>query len=159
MNQVMEQNGYNILSNNKIKMRTSTVLILLFITFFTSTITAQETIWLDADGQQTSKQKAVYYRPTPKKVKNGYWISHYYKSGKLKMEAFSETKKNRKEKYRGIRKIYFETGELKEEEFYKNGKPEGIWRTFYRNGKIKTKGKYSNGEKVGVWKTFYKSVL
>jgi len=140
-------------------MKKHTFTILIFILFLATTTSAQQTIWFDAEGKTTTKQNGIYYRPTPKKVKNGYWISNYYKSGKIQMEGFSEVKTPSKEKYRGIRKIYFETGELKHEEFYLNGKPEGIWKTYYKNGKIKTKGKYRNGEKVGVWKTFYKNVF
>ena len=156
MNPVMEQKNYNI-SNDTI-MKASTIIILVFMMFITNSLFSQK-IWFDADENLTNERNGVYYRPAPKKVKNGYWISNYYKSGKLQMEAFSENKTPLKEKYRGIRKIYFETGELKKEEFYDNGKPEGVWKTFYKNGKIKTKGKYRNGEKVGVWKTFYKNVF
>jgi len=148
----MEQKNYNM---SFIK---ASILIVCLL-FLTTSLSAQKKTWFDVDGNITSKSNGVYYRPSPKKVKNGYWISDYYKSGKLYTEAFSENKKPSKEKYRGMRKIYFETGELKQEEFYKNGKPDGVWRTFYKNGKIKTKGKYRNGEKVGVWKSFYKNIL
>ena len=137
----------------------SCIVSLLLTLFISSSLFAQKTIWFNADGKISSKENGVYYRPKPKKIKNGYWITHYYKSGKIRMEAFSETSTPLKEKYQGIRKIYFETGELKEHEYYYNGKPEDVWKTFYKNGKIKTKGKYSNGEKVGVWKTFYKNVF
>ena len=151
MNLDMEQKNYNMLI-------LKTAILIVLAMFLTTSLSAQKKAWFDAEGKITSKSNAIYYRPSPKKVKNGYWIRDYYKSGKLLTEAFSETKTPSKEKYRGIRKIYFETGELKKEEFYDNGKPEGVWRTFYKNGKIKTKGKYRNGEKVGVWKSFYKNV-
>ena len=136
-----------------------TIIAFLFIVFMTTSISAQNKIWFDVDGKVTTKENGKFYRPNPEKVKNGYWIKDYYKSGKLLMEAFSEKKTPLKEKYRGIKKTYFETGELKTQEFYSNGKREDVWKTFYKNGKIKTKGKYRNGEKVGVWKTFYKNVF
>jgi len=135
-----------------------TVSITVIMVFLSTTIFAQKTIWFTDNGSITTKEDGIYYRPAPKKVKNGYWITEYYKKGAVRTEAYSETNIPFKEKYRGIRKIYFETGELQQEEFYENGKPEGIWKTYYKNGKIKTKGKYRNGEKVGVWKTFYKNV-
>ena len=114
-------------------MRTPTVILILFSVFFTSSLFSQKTTWFDEDGNITSEGKGSYYRPAPKKVKSGYWISEFYKSGKLRMEAFSETNTPSREKYSGIRKIYFETGELQKEEFYENGKPEGVWKTFYKN--------------------------
>ena len=162
-------------------MKTSTLLIAMFVGFLTSSVTAQETIWFDSNWNLTTKDKAEYYRPTPKKVTNGFWLIDYYMNGKKQMEGFSTSNVPLKEFFegqvlyyhpngklfhkanykngelQGKRDIYYETGELKERGRYVKGKRNGIWKTFYKNGKIESKGKYTNGEKAGVWKTFYKN--
>ncbi|CAL2088578.1 MORN repeat variant [Tenacibaculum sp. 190524A02b] len=164
-------------------MRNSTLLFVILVGFLTTSLIAQEKTWYDANWQETTEDLAVYYRPEPKKIKDGYWIVDYYKSGQVQMEGFSSVnaaaegkekfnglvtyfhsngKVSHKANYKngnlhGVRKVFYETGELKEQGKYKNGKREGVWKIFYRNGKIKEKGKYKNGEKAGVWKTFYKN--
>ncbi|MFD0993428.1 toxin-antitoxin system YwqK family antitoxin [Tenacibaculum geojense] len=163
-------------------MKTSTLLLAMFVSFFATSITAQSTIWFDANWQITSKDKGMYYRPEPKKVDNGYWIVDYYKNGQIQMEGLSSNKTPLEEEFEGLvsyyhsngkpyhkanykegelhglRRVYYDTGELKEEGTYNYGKRDGVWKTYYKNGKINSKGKYRNGEKVGVWKTFYKNV-
>lgn len=150
------------------------------ISFFTLSVSAQETIWFDKNWQETTKDNSFYYRPDPKKMKEGYWIVDYYKNGQVQMEGYSTVKTPNKEVFdglvtyyhengkpshkanyvdgelNGVRKVFYESGELKEQGRYKNGKRQGNWKTFYKNGKIKTKGRYKDNEKVGVWKTFYK---
>lgn len=163
-------------------MKRTTILIIFFVSLFITKMSfAQETIWFDENWQETTKAKSTYYRPQPKKVKNGYWIVDYYNNGQIQMEGFSTVNEPNNEQFNGlvtyyhkngntfheahykngklegIRKVYFKTGELREQGTYKKGKREGIWKTFYKNGKIKNKGKYKNNEKVGIWKTFYKN--
>lgn len=162
-------------------MKTSAFLI-LFVGFFTTSLVAQETIWLDANWQKTTEDKAMYYRPAPQKKDNGFWIVDYYKNGTMQMEGFSTTNTYNSENFEGLvkyyfssgvlshelnftngklegnRKEYYESGDLKQHAKYKSGKREGAFKEYYENGKIKTRGKYRNGEKVGVWKTFYKNV-
>ena len=138
-------------------MKISTICSLIFVVFLTSTLTAQEKTWLDKNAEVSTKDSAEFYY-TKTKLGNGYWIKEYYKSGKLHMEGLSKVALGYKNKLDGVINLFFETGELKEEQFYVNGKKEGVWKTYYKNGKIKSKGKYRNGEKVGVWKTFYKNV-
>ena len=163
-------------------MRTSTLIIALFIGFITNSVTAQDTIWFDKNWHETTKGEHEFYRPTPKRMNNGFWIVDYYKNGQIQMEGFSTVNipneevfdglvlyyhangkpfhraNYKKGKLHGIRKVYYESGELKEEGKYEEGERVGIWKTFYKNGKIETKGKYRDNEKVGVWKTFYKNV-
>lgn len=157
------------------------LLTLAFIIYFNS-LSAQETTWFDSNWKKTTKEKASYYRPVPKKIKNGFWIVDYYMDGNILKEGFGinftknkegfeglvvayhpngkpSSKANyRKGKLHGVRRTYYDTGELKEQVRYTHGKENGVWKTFYKTGKIKTKGKYRDGEKVGVWKTFYKNV-
>ncbi len=163
-------------------MKISTLLLILFVGFLTSSISAQETIWLDANWKQTTKDKASYYRPVPQTKCNGFWIVDYYVNGKKQMEGFSTSKVYDNEVFEGLIKYYFntgvlshelnysggklegnrkeyhESGELREVVKYNDGKRDGVYKAYYKNGKIETKGKYRNGEKIGVWKTFYKNV-
>ena len=157
-------------------------LVILFFSFSIFFSWAQEKTWYNNNWKKVSQSEAAYYIPTPKKVKNGYWIVKYYKNGQKFTEGFSTDSKitneayegvvnyynangsiAKKESYRngelnGLKKVYFSTGELKSVGRYRNGKEDGVWKTFYKNGKIKTRGKYKKGEKVGVWKTFYKNI-
>ncbi|CAM1363648.1 toxin-antitoxin system YwqK family antitoxin [Tenacibaculum xiamenense] len=163
-------------------MKISTIVFyIMFVGFSTSSIIAQETIWFDANWQPTNKSEGEYYRPNPKKIKNGFWIVDYYKNGQVQMEGFSSVntpggeefdglviyyyqngnashKANYKNgKLHGLRKVYYESGELKEQGRYDQGKRSGMWKIFYKNGKIKEKGKYRDNEKSGIWKTFHKN--
>lgn len=163
-------------------MKKTTLLFVFFSLLFNLSVAAQKTIWLDASRNETTKENAVYYRPAPKKMDNGYWLVDYYRSGKKRKEGFSTRKETAEEMYIGVVKYYYENGVKFQEmrysegkldgnfyEFYKtgnlntvgkytNGLRDGIWKVFYENGKIKEKGKYTIGEKVGVWKTFYKNI-
>ncbi len=154
----------------------------ILFSFFFSSLIAQEIIWFDKNWKETSKDESVYYRPSPKKIKNGFWIVDYYKNGQVQMEGYSTVNKPNQEKFdglviyyhengkpfhkanykngklNGVIKVFYETGELKEQGEYKDDKRERIWKTFYKSGKIQTKGKYKNGDKVGIWKTFHKSI-
>lgn len=157
---------------------------LFFFVCFTSllSLSAQETTWFDSNWEETTKEKASYYRPSPKRLKNGFWVIDYYVNGDIQKEGFGNSfiknnegfeglvvvyhpngKPSSKASYKrgqlhGVRRTYYNTGELKEQVRYTHGKENGVWKTFYKTGKIKTKGKYRDGEKVGVWKTFYKNV-
>ncbi|CAM1351601.1 toxin-antitoxin system YwqK family antitoxin [Tenacibaculum insulae] len=163
-------------------MKNSTLLIVFFIGFISTTVNAQDTVWFDKNWHETSKENHEYYRPEPKKIKNGFWIVDYFKSGQIQMEGYSTNKipdqeffeglvtyyhangkpyhkaNYTKGKLNGVLRIFHETGELKEQGKYTDGKRQGVWKTFYKNGKIETKGKYRDNEKVGIWKTFYKNV-
>lgn len=163
-------------------MKNLTILFAFIFSCFTISVTAQKTIWMNRNFEQVSKENSSYYRPTPKKVKNGYWVVNYYKNGNTQMEGFSTSKTFKRESFEGLvvhyfnnetpsKKLnykngkldgvveyYYESGELKEQGKYKEGKKHGSWKTFLKNGKIQTKGRYVDDEKVGVWKTFYKNV-
>lgn len=50
----------------------------------------------------------------------------------------SKTEINRERPNNGYYKEYYESGRLKSEEFYENGKKEGTWKTYFPNGSIQT---------------------
>lgn len=147
-----------------------------------TTGTAQSTQWFDAEFNMTSREKAAYYRPMPKKTGDYYYIIDYYKNGNKFREGKAKSYQVAHEEFEGLLTFFFNNGVVAEKINYSNGKKNGLyaayyisgdlkedgsfladkregnWRIFYKNGKIKSKGKYRDGEKVGVWKTFYKNV-
>lgn len=163
-------------------MKISTFLITFFLGILSTPLLAQETLWLDADKKSVSKENAVYYRPEPKKMDEGFWLVDYFIDGAKQMEGFSTVNKVGNEQFEGVvmyyyksgqifkethyeegqkqgmQKVYYASGEVKEIGAFEEDAKDGVWKAFYKNGKIETKGKYRNGEKVGVWKTFYKNV-
>lgn len=59
--------------------------------------------------------------------------------------------------YRGYWKIYYPTGELKEEGEFIDGVREGEWKFYYRNQKPEQKGKYVKGKVHGSWIWYYEN--
>lgn len=177
---VLEQKKYNIL--NSIQQTNLFLIFFLFFGFSLYSVTGQEKIWLDQNHKETVKEKAVYYRPSPKKKRNEYFIVDYYKNGNKYREGkaefstvgrerfigvvtyyFNNGTISKREKYKkglldGLYKEYYLSGELKVDGAYDKGFEEGIWKYYQKTGKIKTKGRYKNGEKVGKWTTYYRNV-
>ena len=125
--------------------------LLVFLLIISSSLFAQDKIWIDANWNLTSAEKAVYYKTN---ISKEGIVSYFFKNNNklAKKETYSDGV------LEGAFFEYFETGELKNAGKYEEGKKDGVWKTYYKNGKIKTRGKYREGEKVGVWKTFYKNV-
>jgi antitoxin component YwqK of YwqJK toxin-antitoxin module len=163
-------------------MKTTTLIITIVVGFLISSISAQETIWFDSNWKVSTKEKAAYYRPAPKKIDNGYLIIDYYISGKKQMKGFSTSSSPNEEMYIGIVSYFHENEKIFQKVNYVDGKPEGsfsefydtgetqrvgkyskglrsgVWKTYSKKGKIQSRGKYKKGEKVGVWKTFHKNI-
>ncbi|MFN0727948.1 toxin-antitoxin system YwqK family antitoxin [Polaribacter gochangensis] len=162
-------------------MKTSTLLFVLIVGFLTTTVSAQEAMWFDANWNSTTKEKATYYRPKPKVQKNGFWIVDYYMDGTKQMEGFSLNDDPNNEKFHGlvkyysvkgilfqeinfkegkidgIRKVYFDSGKLKTTTTYLNDKKEGKYYEYYETGELFSKGNFENNLREGSWKTFYKN--
>jgi len=162
-------------------MKTSTLLFVLIVGFLTTTVSAQEAMWFDANWNSTTKEKATYYRPKTKVQKNGFWIVDYYMDGTKKMEGFSLNDDPNNEKFHGlvkyysvkgilfqeinfkegkidgIRKVYFDSGKLKTTTTYLNDKKEGKYYEYYETGELFSKGNFENNLREGSWKTFYKN--
>jgi antitoxin component YwqK of YwqJK toxin-antitoxin module len=129
------------------------ILLLLFISFFSiPNAVGQEKVWLDLNGNTTTKERAFYYRVFSNDKKKNKTIIDYYLSGQKAKESYIV--KGKKE---GKFVQFYATGEVKTIGGFENGFREGMWKTYYNNGKMKEKGKYSRGEKTGVWKLFYKN--
>ena len=57
--------------------------------------------------------------------------------------------------YKGKWKIFYKTGELKEEGEFIEGIKEGEWKYYYSNGVLEQKGKYVKGKTHGAWIWYY----
>ena len=51
----------------------------------------------------------------------------------------------------------FDSGNLKHQRFYKDGKANGKWTHYYKNGNIWIEGNYNDGIQVGLWTIYYKN--
>jgi len=60
-------------------------------------------------------------------------------------------------KQKNIRRTYYESGELKSEIPYENGKKEGMVRVYYKSGKLMQDDPYKNDKKEGIAKAYYES--
>lgn len=92
-----------------------------------------DTTYFDRDWEETTKDKAVYFRPKPQKVGKYYEVRDYYVStGKLQMleycldDDFSVPD--------SISKRYFDNGVLQQEYLYEAGKIKGTHYIYYDNG-------------------------
>lgn len=57
--------------------------------------------------------------------------------------------------FTGIEKNYYETGQLKSERVYAEGRLEGIWKRYSIDGLVCFEGNYRDGKLEGVRKTYY----
>lgn len=125
------------------------IIFIMIFCFLSFSFTAQETVWLTKDLQETSQNKAVYYKIGAKLEGE---VSYFYKGRTIFRKVFFV-----KGKMDGNFYEYYNSGELKIAGKYKKGQATGNWKEYYKNGKIKKKGRYNNGDKVGIWKIFYKN--
>lgn len=49
---------------------------------------------------------------------------------------------------------YYDNGQIKRYESFKNGKNHGKWIWYYENGRKKMEGTFTNGERTGIWNTW-----
>lgn len=54
---------------------------------------------------------------------------------------------------------YYDNGQIQQEGFFKEGKPEGKWAAFDVNGNKKSIGEYTEGAKTGKWFFWNDTVL
>ena len=79
-------------------------------------------------------------------------IKEYYESGKLKTEW-----NYKNGKLKGICKTYYESGELMFRYNYKDGERDGVTRSYYKNRKLKYEYKYRGGKLEGIIKKYYRN--
>lgn len=83
-------------------------------------------------------------------VKNTEDFKEHYSSGNLKIVGqFIDEKKT------GKWILYYENGEIKSIENFKNGKRDGYHKTDY-SGDLYMEGSYKEDIKIGIWKSYFK---
>jgi antitoxin component YwqK of YwqJK toxin-antitoxin module len=53
--------------------------------------------------------------------------------------------------------VYFESGDLRGEVNYKNGKKEGPSKSYYKNGKLSSEQTYRDGKEEGLYREYYEN--
>ncbi|MGK0364976.1 MAG: antitoxin component YwqK of YwqJK toxin-antitoxin module [Saprospiraceae bacterium] len=121
-------------------------IILLFFVIFLIGCSDTETIKVKNDAGVVIE---VYTRNKKDFSKEGIYKA-FDEEGRLTEEA---SYKN--DTLNGLRKIFFENGNVEAEEIYADGIFDGIYRAYYQDGKLELEGNYVNNEMVGVCKRFY----
>ncbi len=123
--------------------------LFLFCSFlFSASAFAQNTItYLDENGKPvTDKALAKTYTETITADSTTATIRTYTIDGKIQSEHhYSNLRKNQVD---GISKDWFESGQLKLERTFKQGKLNGPLKSFYANGKLKRSDLYKENELV-----------
>ena len=84
-------------------------------------------------------------------------ICQYYKNGSLELEQ-PIISKNGRSLTHGMEKWYYESGNLREEIPYKEGKVvEGIIKQYYESGQLKSEAPFKEGNREGISKAYYES--
>jgi len=120
--------------------------------------------YFDDEWKKSAKSEGEFYRILTLNSNNvpiGK-IKDYYKSGKIQSiidGAISvDNNDDSNSKFEGKTKIYFESGQLSVERFYKNGEIHGASKAYYESGKVKYTYNSINGNIQGVYKTFYETL-
>jgi len=69
-------------------------------------------------------------------------------------EGLYFTDDNQTELYTGYLREYYETGDLKQEMYLFNGRPEGTYVVYFPNARIKEVRSYKKGVFHGIWRTY-----
>ena len=83
------------------------------------------------------------------KIYSGKFIDYYY-SGRIQGEG--NLLNGRLD---GLRKMYFQNGNVSLERYYKNSIPNGLEQEFYEDGSLKQKGEFINGKEEGLWEMYF----
>lgn len=119
--------------------------------------------YFDDDWKKSTKSEGDFYRIVTLDSNNVpiSKIKDYYKSGKI--QAISDgaisidNNDDSNSKFEGKTKVYYESGGIYVERFYKNGKTEGVSTGYYESGKVYFTYNSINGNIEGVYKTLYES--
>ena len=76
----------------------------------------------------------------------------FYENGNLR-----EEKEFRNGQLNGTTKGYFENGSLWWETNYKNDRKDGAWKVYYENGNYAETGAHENGKPIGIWKRYHEN--
>lgn len=97
--------------------------------------------------KQMERKNGIWYFNN--EIFNGKFIDYYY-SGRIQGEGILINGK-----IDGLRKMYFQNGNLSVERYYTNSISNGLEKEYYEDGTLKQQGKLINGEENGVWETYF----
>ena len=63
-------------------------------------------------------------------------------------------KKYSRKPFTGCSVDYYDNGQLRSKENWKDGKPDGLWEEYHDNGKLSSKGNFKKGELNGLWEYY-----
>lgn len=117
-------------------------LAILSLFFFSSIITgktkfmvSKDTIWYDCDYKESTKDNANIYKIRPYIIKDRYIHVYNFKSTN-KNHLISYSLDSHDSQLDGKRTYYFENGNVKYVEIYKNSVKEGPYIEYYDNAKV-----------------------
>ena len=119
--------------------------------------------YFDDEWKKSTKSEGDFYRIVTLDSNNMpiSKIKDYYKSGKIQTiidGAISiDNNDDSNSKFDGNSKVYYESGQVSVERFYKNGKTDGVSTGYYESGKVYYTYNSINGNIEGVYKTLYES--
>ena len=97
---------------------------------------------------QLVKKDSIYYEVNSNTPFTGS-VMEYYENGQLK---FRENYKNGI--VDGPHEWFHKNGQLDERGNYKNGKEDGVWEKYYENGELEERDNWKEGEQDGLWEYF-----
>ena len=107
----------------------------------------QERMYFDNDwNKMTDSINAVYYKDIIHQPENRIIERVYFINGQIKSEIEFVLNSEEKKERDGKSSFWYESGELKNEIFFKNGKKEGLLLSFWKDGTIKRKDVYKNNK-------------
>ena len=123
----------------------------------------QSIYYFDDEWKKSTKSESDFYRIVTLDSNNMpiSKIKDYYKSGKIQAiidGAISiDNNDDSNSKFDGNSIVYYESGQVSVERFYKNGKTDGVSTGYYESGKVYYTYNSINGNIEGVYKTLYES--
>ena len=97
--------------------------------------------------KEMERKNGIWYYKN--EIYNGRFIDYYY-SGRIQGEGIMKNGK-----LEGIRKMYFQNGNISVERNYTNSISDGLEKEYYEDGTLKQKGVFINGKEDGIWETYF----
>jgi TonB family protein len=104
--------------------------------------------YLDGSWNETSKEKALYFRDMKKITKKNWLVKDHFINGQIQMEGSFISKKMKKKNGDFI--YCFENGNIDYEGKYINNLKEGEWKWYFKSGQMSAKEIYSGGKPVKI---------
>lgn len=97
--------------------------------------------------KQMERKNGIWYLNN--KIYNGKFIDYYY-SGRIQGEGILKNGK-----LDGLRKMYFQNGNVSVERYYTNSISNGLEKEYYEDGTLKQKGVLISGKEDGIWEIYF----